>query len=211
MKITKIGHCCLLIEEAGFRILTDPGIYSTGQNDAENIDIILITHEHGDHLHIESLKTVLAKNPNAKVITNGSVAKILNKEVISFEILEHGQIKQIGDLILEGHGDKHAEIFQEFGQVQNTGFLVAGKLFYPGDALHNPGKAVEVLAFPTAGSWANIKESINYVLELKPSKCFPVHDGAFKTTQFMYSTYNTLISPKGIELILPELGKEFEI
>lgn len=210
MKIKKIGHCCLVIEEAGIRILTDPGIYSTGQNDVKDIDIVLITHEHGDHLHIESLKTVLANNPNAKVITNTAVGKILTKENIGFEILEHGQNKQIGNLTLEGHGEKHAEIFEEYGQVQNTGFFIGGKLFYPGDALYNPGKAVEVLAFPTAGSWANIKESINYVFELKPAKCFPVHDGAFKTTKFMYSTYDTLVSPKGIQLILPELDKEFE-
>ncbi|MBI2052837.1 MAG: MBL fold metallo-hydrolase, partial [Candidatus Ryanbacteria bacterium] len=29
MKITKFGHCCLLIKENGVRILTDPGTYST--------------------------------------------------------------------------------------------------------------------------------------------------------------------------------------
>lgn len=56
MKVTKFGHCCLLIEEEGLRILTDPGSYSTRQNDVQNIDVILITHEHPDHLHIESLK-----------------------------------------------------------------------------------------------------------------------------------------------------------
>ena len=200
----------MIIEEAGLRVMTDPGIYSTEQNNAKNIDVVLITHEHGDHLHMESLKTVLANNPKAKVITNNAVGKILAKENISFEILEHGQSKQVGNLTLEGHGEKHAEIFEEYGQVQNTGFFIGGKLFYPGDALYNPGKAVEVLAFPTAGSWANIKQSIDYVFEIAPKKCFPVHDGAFKTTKSMYSTYNTLIPPKGIRLILPEHGSEFE-
>lgn len=43
MKITKFGHCCLLIEEHLLRILTDPGNYNTTP-DVENIDIILITH-----------------------------------------------------------------------------------------------------------------------------------------------------------------------
>ena len=38
MNITKLGHCCLLIEEKGLRILTDPGAYSTGQNEIKNID-----------------------------------------------------------------------------------------------------------------------------------------------------------------------------
>lgn len=34
MKITKLGHCCLLIEIRGTRFLTDPGSYTTSQNTA---------------------------------------------------------------------------------------------------------------------------------------------------------------------------------
>ncbi|MEK6878040.1 MAG: MBL fold metallo-hydrolase [Nanoarchaeota archaeon] len=61
MNITKYGHCCLLIDINGVRILTDPGNYSTMQDTAENVDFILITHEHSDHLHIDSVKTILKK------------------------------------------------------------------------------------------------------------------------------------------------------
>lgn len=52
MKITKFGHCCLLIEENGVRILTDPGTYSTQQSEVKNIDFVLITHEHADHFQL---------------------------------------------------------------------------------------------------------------------------------------------------------------
>ncbi|MEO8065692.1 MAG: MBL fold metallo-hydrolase [Candidatus Doudnabacteria bacterium] len=211
MKITKLGHCCMIIEDAGMKILTDPGMYTTEQNVLKDIDIILITHEHGDHLHIESVKAVLANNPDAKVITNSSVGNILSSENIVFETLEDGQSKKFGQILIEGFGTKHAEIFEEYGQVLNTGYFIQNKLFFPGDALYIPPKKVEVLAFPTAGSWANIKESINYVMEVKPVKGFPVHDGGFKSTQFVYGVYKTIIPPKGIEVILPELGKEFEV
>lgn len=211
MNITKLGHCCLIIEDSGKKVLTDPGIYTTEQENVKNIDIILITHEHGDHLHIDSLKKVLTNNPGVKVVTNSAVGRILVKENINFEILEHGQSLDFDKLHIEGHGTKHAEIFEEYGQVLNTGFFFNNKLFYPGDALYNPGKQVEVLAFPTPGSWANMKESINYVLEIKPKKGFPVHDGMFKTTTFTYNTYDSIIPKRGIELILPENGKEFEV
>ncbi len=209
MKITKFGHCCLLIEENGVRILTDPGFYTTEQDNLRNIDIILITHEHADHLHMASVKTMLKNNPQAKIVTNASVGKILAAENIVFEKVGDGDKQQFGSVTLEGLGTQHAEIFEEYGQVENTGYLINNKLFYPGDALHNPKREVEVLAFPTPGSWANIKESISYVLEIKPKKAFPVHDGAFKNTKFMYDTFRTIIQPRGTEVILPELNKEF--
>src|SRR3990167_5863296 len=211
MKITKLGHCCLIIEEAGVKILTDPGIYSTAQNDVTDIDCIVITHEHGDHLHLDSIKTILSRNNNIKIISNSAVGAILEKEGIVFDLVEHGQEKQIGDMLIEGHGTKHAEIFEEYGQVLNTGYFFNNRLFYPGDALYNPQRPVEILAFPTPGSWSNTKESINYVFDLKPKKCFPVHDGMFKTTSFLYNTFNLLIPKRSIEVILPELGKSFEV
>ena len=82
MKSTKFGHCCLLVEENGVRILTDPGSYSTQQTQVKNIDFVLITHEHEDHLHVDSLKALLENNPQAKIITNKSVGALLEKEGI---------------------------------------------------------------------------------------------------------------------------------
>src|SRR3989338_2705657 len=109
MRITKLGHCCLVVEitplpaapttpprglgtppRAGgdggtplvrgdkpVRIMTDPGAWSTRQNEEKGIDYIFITHEHQDHFNIESLKKVLANNPKAKVITNKGVGSSL--------------------------------------------------------------------------------------------------------------------------------------
>jgi L-ascorbate metabolism protein UlaG (beta-lactamase superfamily) len=37
IKVTKLGHCCLLIETGGLRILTDPGSYSTSQSEVKDI------------------------------------------------------------------------------------------------------------------------------------------------------------------------------
>src|SRR3989338_8678379 len=92
MKITKYGHCCLLIEESGVRILTDPGAFSieSGQKDVKNVDIVLITHEHQDHLHIDSVKALLTNNPGVKIFTNESVGKLLAKESLPYELLAHG-------------------------------------------------------------------------------------------------------------------------
>ncbi len=176
MTITKFGQCCLLIEVAGKRLLTDPGKFSVSQNGIENIDLILITHEHGDHLHSESLQVILEKNPQAKVVTNTSVGKVLEGLGVSFEILEGQSAGKHVDVAIEAFDGEHVEIIDDYGIVQNTGYFINNELFYPGDAYTNPGKPVRVLALPVAGPWCKASEAIRYAQEVKPEKAFPVHD-----------------------------------
>ncbi|OGE87588.1 MAG: hypothetical protein A3J07_02620 [Candidatus Doudnabacteria bacterium RIFCSPLOWO2_02_FULL_49_13] len=205
MKITKYGHCCLLIEESGVRILTDPGAFSieSGQKDVKNVDIVLITHEHQDHLHIDSVKALLTNNPGVKIFTNESVGKLLAKESLPYELLAHGQSYNFKGVNIEGHGDKHAVIYQDYGQVENTGFLVADKLFYPGDAFYNPQKPVEILALPIAGPWLKAQDAIDYAKAVKPKKAFPVHDAIVNIpiSGFLYNLYGMFLKADGIEFI----------
>ena len=66
MKLTRYGQSCVLIETKDQRILVDPGIYhyeeSLLENGWNNIDLILITHKHGDHCHIEALKKIVERD-----------------------------------------------------------------------------------------------------------------------------------------------------
>src|ERR1700722_444774 len=96
MNITKLGHCCLVLEinEAGqgatpgasaptIKILTDPGTFTTEPvKGVTGINIILITHEHGDHFHVESIQEVLKNNPTAIVVSNSAVAQLLAEKNI---------------------------------------------------------------------------------------------------------------------------------
>jgi L-ascorbate metabolism protein UlaG (beta-lactamase superfamily) len=179
MRITKLGHCCLLIEEAGKRILTDPGSFTTENaiRQCTAIDIVLITHEHGDHIHVETLKSILELSPAAQVITNSAVGALLEAQGITYQVVE-GVTKTIIDSIaLAAHDAAHATIDGDFGQVQNTGYFVAEKLFYPGDAYTNPGVPVPVLALPVSGPWAKVSDVLAYAREVRPHHSFPVHDG----------------------------------
>src|SRR5438128_2051011 len=145
MKITKLGHCCMVIQTHGIKILTDPGVFTTSQNDQTGIDLLLITHEHADHFHLQSVVEILGKNPEIKILTNQAVRKLLAVENIPFELVDDGKTFTYKDVIIEGHRKLHAEIYKELGQVENTGFMIDGALFFPGDAFHNPGKSVQVL------------------------------------------------------------------
>lgn len=210
MTITKLGHCCLLIKEKDLTVLTDPGSWTTAQNEFTGIKLILITHEHSDHLHVDSLKTILKNNPNAKVITNNGVAKILDKEGIQYELLLHGQSTTMNEILIEGFGEKHAEIYETVIPVDNTGYFIANRFFYPGDASTNPGKQVEILALPVAGPWVKVGDFMEYAKLIKPNHAFPVHDGGLK---YFGSSHNVPLKelPKfGIQFTIPEEGKEME-
>lgn len=177
MKIKKIGHCCLLITLPELTILTDPGAYTTEQNILTGIDVILITHEHADHLHVASLHTILTNNPHVKIITNTAVAKILDNEGIPCTILEDKHSMRIQTITIEAYDGNHEEIFEKLGQVQNTGFLINQRLFYPGDSYIDPHTTIEILALPVAGPWCRIADAIRYALRIQPQYVFPVHDG----------------------------------
>ena len=189
----------MIIEENGKKIMTDPGSWTVeAQRKERNIDIILITHEHGDHIHIESLKEIIKNNPNVIVITNKGVGKLLDGVDIKYEILEDKKVKDFFGVEIEAHDCKHEEIYKEIGQVQNTAYFIGKRLFYPGDAFYNPTKPVEILALPVAGPWANVKNATNYALQINPKVCFPVHDGMLKSFGANHNIIKIVLEKSGI-------------
>jgi L-ascorbate metabolism protein UlaG (beta-lactamase superfamily) len=212
MKITKIGHCCLLIEINGVRFLTDPGNYTDGQDEVKNIDCVVISHEHTDHLHIESVKTILKNNPGALIVSNGSVGDILKQHSIPYTKVADCESLRVNGVTISGHGVKHAPIYLDYEQVENTGYFFDGKLFYPGDAFHNPGQPVDILAFPVTGPWCNINDAMNYVIDVKPRIAFPVHDGnLIKKTGVTVRLPDLYLPKAGIQFIALELNKDTEL
>jgi L-ascorbate metabolism protein UlaG (beta-lactamase superfamily) len=214
MKIKKLGHCCMVIEpQEGLRIMTDPGApdYSGLPVNEQGISAVLITHEHSDHLHIDSLKTILQNNPSAIVITNTSVGKLLDAEGIKYNLVEEGQNFEISGTEIKGFGSLHAEIYEKFGQVQNTGYMV-DKFCYPGDSFNYPDADVEILAFPVMGPWMRMKDAIDYVKKINPRIAFPVHDAPIKDfAKFIYTIPEHFLGEAGIEFKKLELGKEEDL
>ncbi len=212
MKIKKLGHCCLLIEYGNdFRILTDPGGFTIeAQKELKDIDMVLITHEHGDHLHTESLQEIIKNNDQVKIVANSSVGKILDDLEIKYDLINNGDSKDWAGIFIDAFEVKHKEIYGETGRVQNTGYMIDKRFFYPGDAFINPEREVEILALPVAGPWMSVKEAIDYLKEIKPKYCFPVHDAVLsKGGKGVHFGWIERTLDEGTEFIPLEEGQDY--
>ncbi len=210
MNIKKLKHCCMLIDVGKTRIITDPGIYSLEEHDkVKHADIVLITHEHPDHFHIESLKALIKRAPDISVISNDAVGEMLAKEGVKHSVMKHGDKIELKGVALEAYGEKHALMHSTIPQASNVGFFIADKLFYPGDALTDPNRPVDILALPVAGPWVKISEAIDYALALKPRLAFPVHDAIRFGIQHILA--EKVLGQSGIEFIKLEEGGEIKL
>jgi L-ascorbate metabolism protein UlaG (beta-lactamase superfamily) len=215
MHIKKLKHCCLVIDLKNVdgksrRILIDPGFYSLEEHDKiKHADIVLITHEHADHFHIESLKALVKRAPDVSVITNDSVGAILAKEGIEHHVMEHGNVVDIKGVHVEAYGKDHALMHKSITPVSNVGYFIENKFFFPGDAFTDPKKPIDVLALPVAGPWMKLSEAIDYTLELKPRMAFPVHDGLRIPTQHLLP--EKILGQNGIEFIKLEEGQSLDV
>lgn len=202
-----------MIEAEGLCLLTDPGKWSRGFEEADDIDIVLITHEHADHLHTESLRQVLAKNPAAEVIANSAVGLILNEAGIDCTILEGKDGVTREGVAIEACDGRHAEIFGDIGQVQNTGYFIADSFFYPGDSFTDPGKQVATLALPVAGPWCKAPDAIRYAILLKPRQVLPIHDAVLSEEglELTHGLFENVLAQEGIKFLQLEEGKAAEL
>ncbi len=213
MKITKFGQCCLLIEHNDKRILTDPGNFAEGYVDLTDLDLILITHEHADHLHTDSLQTLVTNNPQARVVCNQSVGKILAEHNIAYTVLEGRDSDVVAAVPLAAYDGPHAEIFEDFGQVQNTGYFIDNALFYPGDAYTIPDAVPQVLALPVGGPWCKLPDALHYATQVQPQVAFPVHDWTLTETgtALAYRIATAVLSEHNIPFKALHNGETIEV
>ena len=203
MKITKFGHCCLLLKVGDLTILTDPGNYNECPLQT-GIDIVLLTHEHADHCHVDSLHIIRAKNPGAEIITHKGVGKILDEASLPWTNISSGESIVRKNVDLKSIGSEHACMHPDLPLCQNTGFLINNQLFYPGDSFELPLVPVDILALPVAGPWMKLSDAIDYAKAVKPKKLFPVHDGMLRQEHQLGPSRRIpkmLLEPLGIEYV----------
>ena len=177
MRITKFGHACVRIESGSTTVVVDPG----GWTEREAVDgatVVLVTHEHPDHLDPDNLRAA-----GAPIYTIGAVARQIKEQAP--DVSERVTVVAPGDRLDLGLpvtvvGEKHAVIHPELQHFDNSGYLLeveGRRIFHPGDALTERPADLDLLLLPVHAPWNKISEVVDYARAVGAPLSVAVHDG----------------------------------
>lgn len=179
MQITHLGHSSVLVEVSGRRILIDPGNFSDAWHSLTDLDAILVTHLHPDHIDPQHVPALIAANPQAAVHVEPQVLTVV--DLPTARPVRADTSLDLGGVTVAAVGGLHAVIHRDIPRIGNVGLVVSAEgepvLFHPGDSLEAVPSGVDVLAVPAYGPWAAMKETVDFVRAAASPHGFCIHDG----------------------------------
>lgn len=222
MRIRHLGHSGLLVEAAGTRLLVDPGTLTdqAAVRELRDLDAVAITHQHADHVDPALLADVLASNPGAQVVAEPETAAALSAHTPlpggSFEgtlddgrlvSLAAGEDTRVGALRVRAVGGQHAVIHPDIPRVGNSGLVLEAdgepRLGITGDSIEPVPEfvGIDVLAFAVVAPWSKMRETIDFLREVRPVLALPVHDAIVSPAgRPIFVNQSTNLAPSGTEV-----------
>jgi L-ascorbate metabolism protein UlaG (beta-lactamase superfamily) len=208
MLLTKYGHACVRLEKDGQAIVIDPGTFSEPES-LQGVVAVLITHEHADHLDRDALRAASEARPGLAVWTHPDVAAQLDLPAEVTGVRPGAEFAAAG-FAVRVFGDRHAHIHEDVPDLANNGYLIEGRLYYPGDSFSVPDAEVETLMVPVGAPWLKIGEAIDFVRAVRPVRAHPTHDAVLSGPGQQFSD-NWVAQRGGADYSRLEIGSPTEL
>ena len=203
LKITFIGHGTLMFTFGGRIIHVDPFSEMADYSKMPKADIVLLTHEHRDHLDPKALG-ILRTEKTVVVLT-----KPCAKQVEGGIVMNNGDVKTIGGLKIEAtpaynivHKRDNGQPFHPKG-IGNGYVITFGdkRVYVAGDTENIPEmqglKDIDVAFLPMNLPYTMTPEMVaDAARAFKPKILYPYHYGNTDTSKLL----NLLKDVKGIEV-----------
>ncbi|HYA32585.1 MAG TPA: MBL fold metallo-hydrolase [Candidatus Bathyarchaeia archaeon] len=171
VRVTYLSHSCFEVQDIDHTLLIDPFFSKENPNAPKYVgkpDIVLVTHEHFDH--------VTAEKFTATVVVPPTLAGRFHKTTV----MEHGQSRLVEGVPVTMIGASHHQSKYPSGYVFELGgvrFAHLGDTYLDGV---KPLENVGVLFIPIGGFFTmDVEEALEALDIIKPDAAIPMHFNTF--------------------------------
>ncbi len=211
LKISWLGHDSFRIKN-GKTVVIDPFKI---RPIPEKADILLITHEHYDHLSMDDIKKVV--NENTTVVTIPAVKKELSSlKVKEIRAVKPGDKLKLGDVSIEVVPAYNLNKFREPGKVFHpkedgkAGYIIGingVRVYHAGDTDAIPemkGLKVDVALLPVSGTYVmTAEEAAQAAKMVEPKLAIPMHYGVIVGSEQDAEKFKRLATVE-VQILKPE-------
>lgn len=208
-----LGHSCVRLEKDGAVLVIDPGVWTDAAAALAGAAAVMVTHEHADHLDADAVRTALRASPDLTLWANPQVTAQFTEFGDRVHETRRGDVLSVAGFGVHVYGHDHTLIHKDIPSVVNTGFLVQGELFHPGDSFTVPDEPVRTLLVPIAGPWLRAGDMIDYFREVAPARGYAIHDAILNDNGLglMTGYPSVAAAPGGVPVARLEPGTSLEL
>ena len=201
MRLTHLGHACLLAETDGARLLFDPGTMSAF-DDVRDLAGGRVTQHPPPHRDPARSGALLAAKRGATLWVDADTVTAV-PGLPAHRVVQAGDKFQAGGATVEVAGGLHAAVYGAVPGCTNAAYLIDdGAFCHPGDSFARCGGDVDVLAVAIDGPWLKLAEAVDYVRAAGPRVAVPIHEGE-TTDPAKYAGMLAAFAPEGMVRALP--------